>query len=237
MGRGYLGKAMVGSIDRFTAVRMYDKVKRYWAEYLKNLKQSLKAAPKEDQEAVRVKIKFMEGTDMAVVISQSQNEVGEFKKRNLEIATHRRRIVNEELDEKFKDPDNPFRIVFFCAMWMTGFDAQNVSTIYLDKPMRNHTLMQTIARANRVFEDKTNGLIVDYAGNLRNLYKALAIYGSGSGGGIKEGEWPVRTKDELRRRPRDATGQALHFCPERNVNLQAIETAHRIERIKTRDDG
>jgi len=237
MGRGYLGKAMVVSIDRFTAVRMYDKVKRYWAEYLKNLKQSLKAAPKEDQEAVRVKIKFMEGTDMAVVISQSQNEVEEFKKRGLDIATHRRRIVNEQLDEKFKDPDNPFRIVFVCAMWMTGFDAQNVSTIYLDKPMRNHTLMQTIARANRVFEDKTNGLIVDYTGNLRNLYKALAIYGSGSGGGIKEGEWPVGPKAELLGRLRDAIDETLEFCQERNVILEAIETGQGFERIKALDDA
>src|SRR6478736_6190773 len=81
---------------------------------------------------------------------------------------------------RFKNPDDPFRLVFVCAMWMTGFDAPAVSTIYLDKPMRNHTLMQTIARANRVFEDKNNGLIVDYVGVFRNLEKALAIYGAAS---------------------------------------------------------
>ncbi len=87
----------------------------------------------------------------------------------------------EDLAEKFKDADDPLRLVFVCAMWMTGFDAPSVSTIYLDRPMQNHTLMQTIARANRVFPEKDNGLIVDYIGVFRNLEKALAIYGAASG--------------------------------------------------------
>lgn len=64
----------------------------------------------------------------------------------------------------------------------TGFDAPSCSTMYLDKPMRGHTLMQTIARANRVFGDKVHGLIVDYANVFEELEKALAIYGSGKGG-------------------------------------------------------
>ena len=86
----------------------------------------------------------------------------------------------EDLAEKFKDADDPLRLVFVCAMWMTGFDAPSVSTVYLDRPMKNHTLMQTIARANRVFPEKDNGLIVDYVGVFRNLEKALAIYGAAS---------------------------------------------------------
>ncbi len=237
MGRGYLGKAMVVSIDRFTAVRMYDKVSRYWAGYLGGLKESLKSARKEDQEAIQTKIKFMEDTDMAVVVSQSQGELEEFRKRGLDIVTHRRRIVNEELDEKFKDPKDKLRIVFVCAMWMTGFDAKNVSTIYLDKPMRNHTLMQAIARANRVFENKANGTIVDYAGNLRNLHKALSIYGSGSGGGIREGEWPVRPKDELVQQLRDALEEADDFCHERTVDLDRIDSTQGFERVKALDDA
>src|SRR5512139_3555076 len=106
-------------------------------------------------------------------------------------------MLKEDLDEKFKDPKDPFRIVFVCAMWMTGFDVPSCSTIYLDKPMRNHTRMQTIARANRVFQDKVNGLIVDYVGVFRDLHHALAIYGSGSGGGVKTGEEPVKDKAEL----------------------------------------
>lgn len=237
MGRGYLGKAMVVSIDRFTAIRMYDKVRRYWTDFLNQLRKSLTDAPKEEQDAIRAKVRFMEETDMAVVVSQSQGEIEEFKKRGLNIVTHRGRIVSEDLAEKFKDPRDPLRIVFVCAMWMTGFDAQKVSTIYLDKPMRNHALMQTIARANRVFEDKTNGLVVDYVGNLRNLHKALAIYGSDSGGGVKEGEWPVGPKAELVERLQEAIDEALDFCQERDVNLEAVETAEGFDRIKALDDA
>ena len=124
----------------------------------------------------------MRETDMAVVVSQSQNEVEDLKKKGVDITPHRQRMVKEDLDKKFKDPDDPFRIVFVCAMWMTGFDVPCCSTIYLDKPMRNHTLMQTIARANRVFRDKVNGLIVDYVGVFRNLQRALAIYAPPDGG-------------------------------------------------------
>jgi len=98
---------------------------------------------------------------MAVVVSQSQNEIEDLRKKGVEIEPHRRRMVKVDLDTKFKDASDPFRIVFVCAMWMTGFDVPSCATIYLDKPMRNHTLMQTIARANRVFGDKINGLIVD----------------------------------------------------------------------------
>ena len=134
---------------------------------------------------------------MAVVISQAQNEIADFQEKGLDILPHRTRIVNEQLDVKFKKSDDPLRIVFVCAMWITGFDAPTCSTIYLDKPMRNHTLMQTIARANRVFGEKHNGLIVDYIGVFRELEKALAIYGSASGGGVQEGETPVKDKAAL----------------------------------------
>src|SRR5437868_15053165 len=87
-------------------------------------------------------------------------------------------MLAEPLDDNFKDASDPLRLVFVVAMWMTGFDAPSVSTIYLDRPMRNHSLMQTIARANRVFPEKDNGLIVDYIGVFRDLEKALAIYGA-----------------------------------------------------------
>ena len=147
-----------------------------------------------DRQELEDKIQFMQETDMAVVISQGQNEIADMREKGLDIAPHRRRMVEEDLDTKFKDPDDPFRLVFVCAMWMTGFDVPSCSTIYLDKPMRNHTLMQTIARANRVLGEKNNGLIVDYIGIFRNLQKALAIYGSGSGGGIEAGEFPVRSQ-------------------------------------------
>src|SRR2546421_10337369 len=176
---------MVVSIDKLTAVRMYDKVRKYWQQYLDRLKIQLESTTDEiERGRLEYEIGYMEATDMAVWVSQDQNEVKMFRDKGFVILPHRRRMVREQLDEKFKDPDAPLRIVFVCAMWMTGFAVPTLSTIYLDKPMRNHTLMQTIARANRVFLDKANGLIVDYVGVFRDLQKALAIYGSGSGGDI-----------------------------------------------------
>jgi len=114
---------------------------------------------------------LMEATDMAVVVSQGQNEIAEMADRGLDIRPHRKRMVEEDLETKFKKPDDPFRLVFVFAMWMTVFDVPSCSTLYLDKQMRNHTLMQTIARANRIYPDKVSGLIVDYTGVFRELEK------------------------------------------------------------------
>src|SRR6478752_2059182 len=118
---------------------------------------------------------------MTVVVSQGQNEIKGLADKGLDIRPHRARMNGEDLAEDFKNPAHRLRLVFVCAMWMTGFDAPSVSTIYLDRPMRNHTLMQTIVRANRVFPEKENGLIVDYIGVFRDLERALAIYGAASG--------------------------------------------------------
>ena len=169
---------------------------------------------------------YMEETDMAVVISSAQNEIEDFKKKGLDIKPHRHRMARESpgLDEKFKDENHPLRIVFVCAMWITGFDVPNCSTIYLDKPMQNHTLMQTIARANRVFKDKVNGLIVDYIGVFRNLQKALAIYGSASGGGIQEGDTPVKAKTALVEQLREAIAEATDFCTVKGIDLSKLRS-------------
>jgi type I restriction enzyme R subunit len=237
MGRGYTGKAMVISIDKVTAVRMYDKVQKYWQQYLVGLREQLGEADLIDAEKLRAKIAFMEETDMAVVVSQSQNEIEDFRNKGLDIATHRRRMVKEDLDEKFKDPNNPFRIVFVCAMWITGFDVPSCSTIYLDKPMRNHTLMQTIARANRVFRDKETGLIVDYVGVFRDLQRALAIYGSGIGGRAAEGEMPIKDKRELFELLVAAIQEARDFCIELGIDLRQIQTAPGFERVSLLDDA
>ena len=143
----------------------------------------------------------------------------------------------EALDEKFKDPEDPLRIVFLCAMWLTGFDAPSCSTVYLDRPMRNHTLMQTIARANRVFPGKHSGVIVDYANVFASLEKALAIYGAGKGG-----KTPVRDKKELVEELRNAMNSATAFCQSRGVILSAIEllpvpSMERLERINDAVDA
>ncbi|CAD5955319.1 Putative type I restriction enzyme HindVIIP R protein [Planktothrix tepida] len=232
LGRGHQGKAMVISIDRFTAVKMYNKVQAYWQQHLTTLQIQLDTAEAPKREGLEARINYMQNTDMAVIISQSQNEVEAFQKKNLDIQPHRKRLVNEALDEKFKDPDHPLRIVFVCAMWITGFDVPSCSTIYLDKPMLNHTLMQTIARANRVFKDKVNGLIVDYIGVFRNLQKALAIYGSASGGGVQDGDTPVQAKTALIEELRKAILEATNFCTEREINLEKLQSAPVFERIK-----
>jgi type I restriction enzyme R subunit len=235
-GRGVLVKAMVISIDKATAVRMYDKVQKHWKAELIRLRKQMLAADPADKPELEKRLRFFEETDMAVVVSQSQNEIEEFKKKGLDIATHRKRIVKEDLEIKFKNSDDPLRIVFVCAMWITGFDVPSCSTIYLDKPMKNHTLMQTIARANRVWGDKQSGLIVDYVGIFRNLQKALAIYGT-SQGGTGSGDTPIKNKVELVKQLQAAIAEATTFAQERGVDSIAIRDATGFQREKLKDDA
>jgi len=237
MERGYLGKAMFIAIDKATAVKMYNKVKKYWNEYLAGLKAQYATAADKDKPDLHDKITFMQDTDMAVVVSQSQNEVEDLRKKSVDIRPHRERMVKEDLETKFKDSNDPFRIVFVCAMWITGFDVPTCSTIYLDKPMKNHTLMQTIARANRVYGDKTSGLIVDYVGMFKSLQKALAIYGSESGGGVKPGEYPVIDKDELVEKLEETIDETTDFCRSLGIEIDKILSTSGFERVKLRSDA
>ncbi len=198
LGRGFVGKAMVVSIDKATALRMYDKVKLHWAADLAKTQKELGEliyasgaggmSAEQARRDVRVaelkqRLNVLTSTDMAVIVSPGQNEIQQMQNLGLDIEPHRKRMneSNPGLDERFKDTQDPLRLAFVCAMWLTGFDAPSCSTVYLDKPMRNHTLMQTIARANRVFPGKHSGLIVDYANVFVSLEKALAIYGAGQG--------------------------------------------------------
>jgi type I restriction enzyme R subunit len=233
MGRGVLAKAMVISIDKATAVKMYDKVRKHWNVKLTDLRKALATADPADKPELESRLSFFEKSDMAVVVSQSQNEIEEFKKKGLDISIHRKRMVKEDLETKFKKPDDPLRIVFVCAMWITGFDVPSCSTIYLDKPMKNHTLMQTIARANRVWRDKQSGLIVDYVGIFRNLQKALAIYGTTQTGG----EPPIKDKDELVRLLRVAIQKATDFSNQHGVQPEKILTATGFEREKLKEEA
>jgi type I restriction enzyme R subunit len=231
-GRGFQGKAMVVSIDKATAVRMYDKVKKHWAAKIAELQAERATADEAVRQEIDDRIFRMKETDMAVVVSQGQNEIADMAEKGLDIRPHRKRIVEEDLETKFKDPDDPFRLVFVCAMWMTGFDVPSCSTLYLDKPMRNHTLMQTIARANRVYPGKVSGLIVDYVGVFRNLEKALAIYGAGKGG-----DKPVEEKATLVAALRQALAETHSLCQERRVNLKAIQEAEGFSRVGLLDDA
>ena len=243
MGRGVLAKAMVVCIDKATAVRTYDKVQKHWKVALGKLRKELVSADPMDKPELEQRLRFFEETDMAVVVSQSQGEIEEFQKKGLDIATHRKRLVKEDLEKKFKEDQDPLRIVFVCAMWITGFDVPSCSTIYLDKPLRNHTLMQTIARANRVFGEKQNGLIVDYIGVFRNLQKALAIYGATQGGGSAQDgigeprDMPIHDKSELVCQLREAISTLGQFCLERGFDPDRIQDARGFERISLMDDG
>ena len=230
MNRGYAGKAMVISIDKAAAVRMYDEVKFYWKEYLNQEKAALKDCPPEERRSREVRVRYMEETEMAVVVSASQNEEQTFQDQGLDIMPHRRRMVKENLEEQFKDPEHPFRIVFVCAMWITGFDVPSCNTIYLDKPMKNHTLMQTIARANRVFQDKKNGLIVDYVGVFRKLEEALAVYAEDrnrkkEASDDETVDSPIKHKHALKEMLDAAVADALKFCEGINIDLKKIAEA------------
>jgi len=233
VGRGFTGKAMYVGLDKAAAVRMYDLVKDAWAEHLAELQAQHDALPELERPWLASRIELMETTDMAVVVSQSQNELAHLDALGLDIRPHRYRMNTEDLAEKFKDAGDPLRIVFVCAMWMTGFDAPSVSTIYLDRPMRNHTLMQTIARANRVFPDKDNGLIVDYVGVFRNLEKALAIYGAASIG-VEVGS-PIEIVDELAAALEVSVGEVASLCASAGVDLVALRDATGFAHIALRD--
>lgn len=230
VGRGFSGKAMYVGLDKAAAVRMFDLVQDAWAQHLAVLRAEHDALPELERPWLASRIELMETTDMAVVVSQSQNELKTLDDLGLDIRPHRERMNREDLAEKFKDPDDPLRIVFVCAMWMTGFDAPSVSTIYLDRPMRNHTLMQTIARANRVFPEKDNGLIVDYVGVFRNLEQALAIYGAAS-----TGERPIEIIDSLAAELDTRVAQLIQFCTAHGVDLIALRDAEGFAHIAKRD--
>jgi len=236
LGRGQRGKGMFIAIDKLTAVRMYEKVQLQWQREMMHLRDELTIASEERREDLRERLAYMEQVDMAVVVSQAQNELELFREKGIDFKPHRRRMVRENLEKKFKDGDDPFCLVFVCAMWITGFDVPSCNTIYLDKPMKNHTLMQTIARANRVFREKVNGLIVDYVGVFRNLQRALAIYGSGTGGGVQTGECPVQAKEFLVSRLLEKIAETADFCQKRGINLDAIKGSG-FELVRQLDDA
>ncbi|WP_301100964.1 type I restriction enzyme endonuclease domain-containing protein [Propionivibrio sp.] len=255
LGRGMLanavGKAMVVSIDKATALRMYDKVTLHWAAETARVQKELGElsyqqrgggmTPEQARRDLRIaelkqRLDVLTTTDMAVIVSPGQNEIQQMQALGLDIEPHRKRMNESQpgLAEKFKDTDDPLRLVFVCAMWLTGFDAPSCSTVYLDKPMRNHTLMQTIARANRVFPGKHSGVIVDYANVFASLEKALAIYGAG-----KDGKSPVKDKQQLVEELRKSVVNATAFCAAHKVMLTEIEATDvgSMERLSRIQDG
>lgn len=217
------GKAMFVCLNRITCVRMCNYVQEYWKEEIKKLKAKIKTATQQEAQELRRKLKWMQETEMAVVISQEQNEIQTFKEWHLDIKPHREKMEKRELDKEFKDSKNPLRIVFVCAMWLTGFDVKCLSCLYLDKPLKAHTLMQAIARANRVNEGKSNGLIIDYIGIVKALRKALADYTANVSG--ISGTDPTIDKKELISRITDTIGKAKIFLAEHDFDLESLIVA------------
>ncbi len=226
-------KAMVVSIDKFTAVRMYDKVQHHVKEEKKVLRRKISNEKDPELKVQQQRaLRFLEETKMAVVISQEGSDKDEeknFEKAGLNIRQHRALIDDADIDGRniedyFKDEKNPYRIVFVTAMWMTGFDAPAVSTLYLDKPLQNHTLMQTIARTNRVIPGKKNGLIVDYFGVFRNLKRALGVYAEGSKGKNTDDdkEFPVKEFDELLALLEEVIVEAKSYCLGLDCDIESI---------------
>ncbi len=223
------GKAMFVCLNKVTCVRMYNFVQEYWKDEINRLKAEIKTATQQEAQELERKLKWMQETEMAVVISQEQNEIQTFKKWDLDIKYHRAKMEKRELDKEFKDSKNPLRIVFVCAMWLTGFDVKCLSCLYLDKPLKAHTLMQTIARANRVSEGKSNGLIVDYIGIVKALRKALADYTANVGG--KGGDDPTVDKEVLIARIIETIGKARLFLSEKDFVLDELIDAKDFQKI------
>jgi len=229
--RGFLGKGMVISIDKFTTVKMYDKVNYYWKEEIKKLNEEL-SKEKENDKRIKLKtmIDYMRNVQMAVIISYEDGEEEKFNKEGLSVKLHRERInfIDEngyDIEDNFKDPTNPLQLVFVCSMWLTGFDAPAVSALYLDKPMKGHTLMQAIARANRVFPGKNNGIIVDYLDIFKYLKRALADYAT-----TDEGVMPVKDIEKLFEQLNEAIEKTLKYCNEIGVDLNSV--LNKIETFK-----
>lgn len=217
------GKAMFVCLNKVTCVRMYNYVQKYWEDEITALENQIKTATQQETQELERKLKWMRETEMCVVISSDQNEIQTFNKWDLDILPHRTKMEKRELDKEFKDSHNPFRVVFVCAMWLTGFDVKSLSCLYLDKPLKAHTLMQTIARANRVAEGKSNGLIIDYIGIVKALREALAAYTANSkGNGSTD---PTVDKEKLIARILEVIAQADSFLTEHDFSLKSLVEA------------
>lgn len=241
--RGYKGKAMYVALDKLTAVRMYDLITHHWKLYVEQLEKEIAKGKYGDQEVLEKsrELQWIKETEICVVVSSEQNEIQKFNKWDLDIEPHREKMNTQDLETRFKDEQDPFRFVIVCAMWITGFDVPTLSTLYLDKPLKSHTLMQAIARANRISEGKNNGLIVDYIETYTALLDALAIYGSGGeDGGTNGGEKepPVKPKEVLIEQLEEALNSTEIFLQDEvSFNLSELISASGLEKLAAMEKG
>jgi type I restriction enzyme, R subunit len=239
--RGYKGKGMFVALDKLTAVRMYDLMIHHWQQYITQLEKEISKGKYGDQELLEKsrELHWIKDTEICVVISSEQNEIKKFNQWDLDIEPHREKMNSQDLETRFKDENDPFRLVIVCAMWITGFDVPTLSTLYLDKPLKSHTLMQAIARANRISEGKNNGLIVDYIETYTALLDALAIYGTGAKGenDSDKPEIPVKPKEELVRlleetlvATEDFLKEEVHFDLSELIDTEGLEKLAAMEK-------
>ena len=222
--RGFLGKGMVVSVDKYTAVRMYDKVQHYWNIEKKRIMSERNTVDSNEKREELTKIlTYMNKVEMAVIISEEADEESKFAKQGLKISEHRKKMKEispdgRDIEDRFKDPNDSLHLVFVCAMWLTGFDVKNLSVLYLDKPMKGHTLMQAIARANRVYPTKQCGLIVDYVNVFKYMEKALNDYAIGDDGT----EFPAKDIDKLIGYIEGFINEADTFLKSLNIDLDKV---------------
>ena len=227
------GKAMFIAIDKITAVRVQGLITKHWNEHVSKLQAELSSATdNEERLALKWKLAWMKETEIAVVVSEEQGEVAKFRNWDLDITPHRKLIKEGfetaegeriDVESAFKKDGHPFRVAIVCAMWLTGFDVKSLSMLYLDKPLKAHTLMQAIARANRVHEGKNNGLIVDYCGILKNLRSALATFAGHTGtedGGTSDP--PAKPQEELLQELLESIDLVRSFLAAKNFRLEDI---------------
>ena len=242
--RGYKGKAMYIALDKLTAVKMYDLITTHWNQYILQLEKEISKGKYGDQELLEKsrELQWIKETEICVVVSPEQNEILKFQKWDLDIEPHREKMNTQDLETRFKEENDPFRFVIVCAMWITGFDVPSLSTMYIDKPLKSHTLMQAIARANRINEGKNNGLIVDYIETYTALLDALAIYGTGGEnggtGGAEKPEAPVKPKSELIRLLEEAIESTEAFLKDEvNYDLTELIKANGLEKLAAMEKG
>ena len=229
------GKAIFVCLNKVTCVRMYNYAQEYWQEKIAQLKASLRGLTQQETLELEKKIRWMEETEMCVVVSQEQNEVQTFQKWGLDILPHRIKMENRELDKEFRKTNPKFRVAFVCAMWLTGFDVKSLSCLYLDKPLKAHTLMQTIARANRVSEGKENGLIIDYVGIVKALRNALAEYTAS--GNRPTGNDPTIDKEKFIERVCKTIADCEQFMAENGFVLQTLIEAKDFKKLALIREG
>ena len=197
------GKTLFVCIDKVTCARMLAMIKPLWLAKAAAVRRAaddkqaeIDAAVDTDtrqpiraqRERLLAQAQWLDETILGLIVSEGQGEVAEFQRWGFDVIPHRALMKQGfetpdgkrvEVETAYKDPKHPFRVAVVCAMWLTGFDVECLSTLYIDKPMKAHTLMQAIARANRRFPGKDFGLVVDYNGMLTALRAALALYALG----------------------------------------------------------